>query len=150
MLISDPNVTNDPNVTAAPEPLTLAWGGPAPEGATVAWGARAIYSLKHHDTKRAWAPRGKLGRVLVKAHTECMIDLLYDRQAGAGGTEADRAALGAWINRVGIPAIKRACVKSYLTGDSDESVTVERDGYVITASPRSSYGYLYLTAWKVG
>jgi hypothetical protein len=152
MLIDD--TTND--LTTAPAPAaSLQWGGPAPEGVTLAWGARAIYSLKSHDTKRGpsrFTEKGrKPGRVITKAHTECMIDILHDRQSAIGFTQPDnkeRATFERWLNTKAIPAIKRACVKDYITGDDDRWVTFESDGYAIKASPRASYGYLYLTAWK--
>jgi hypothetical protein len=150
------DTNNHPECVPEAPRTALEWGGPAPEGVTLAWGARAIYSLKSHDTKRGPSRfvmgERKPGRVLVKAHTECMIDLLHDRQSMIG-TEPDkeRERFGRWLNSKAIPAIKRACVRDYITSDCETVVTFSdpEAGYSIKASPRASYGYLYLTAWKV-
>jgi hypothetical protein len=109
-----------------------------------AWGARAIYRLKRERVYRNGRP-AKNGA----QRTVAEIDLVWDRQSWQGGSNRERDALKGWINRRGLVALRRACAKAYLAGNSDELVTVERDGYVITASPKRSHGYLYIGAWKV-
>lgn len=98
------------------------WGIPAPEGAKVSWGARAIYT----------APTG--------------IDLLWDRQS-MDGLEEDRAALSKWINKTGLPGLKKVLKSDYLASDENREVEFKGGGYVIRANPRASHGYLYIGAW---
>jgi hypothetical protein len=131
----------------------LPWGGPAPAGVTVAWGARAIYRLdtrpapRKETPRKAPAPGARPRRPAApRTITTAEIDLLWDRQGGIGDSAA-RAPLMAWINKVGLPALRLACAAAYLTPDSEARLTISRDGYTITASPRSSYGYLYVTAY---
>lgn len=130
--------------------LTLSWGLQPPPGVRHAWGARAIYSLSSNDTVR------RNGRVVRRASTTAQIDLVWDRQealalpdaVALADYEAACKALARWLNKTGLPALRRLCAKQYLTGDSDDTVEVRRDGYVLRASPRASYGYLYLVAYR--
>ena len=46
-------------------------------------------------------------------------------------------------------SLKKACSASYITVDCNEVVTYDRDGYHLEASPRESYGYLYIGAWPL-
>lgn len=139
--------TTDTTTTPPTPQLTLSWGLQPPPGVRLAWGARAIYSLASNDTVR----RG--GRVVRRASTTAQIDLLWDRQEAVALPGADdegsRKALARWLDKTGLPALRRLCRAEYLTGDSDDTVEVCRDGYVLRASPRSSYGYLYLVAYEV-
>lgn len=114
----------------------LAWGRQPPEGITLAWGARAIYKL--------CVPSGLLNR---GAPREPAIDLLWDRQAWRGPSEA-RAELSEWVNTKGLPNIKVACVNARLTGDSAEVVSWTDGTRTIEASPNQSHGYLYLVAYE--
>lgn len=143
------------------------WGGyEPPAGTKLAWGGRAIYKLVHVETPQ----KRRGGKVVQRAssRTEASIDLPYDRhemigptdaptveaapslagEAARAAAEAERKALAKWIDKVGIPAVRKWCVKAYVTGDSEERFTMQSDGYTITASPRASYGYLYICAWK--
>jgi hypothetical protein len=116
-----------------------------PDGITgAAWGARAIYRLRRERVYRNGRP-AKNGA----QRTVAEVDLVWDRQSWQGGSNTDRNRLKSWVNKHGLPALRRECAKQYITGDCAEVVTIERDGYVITASPRESYGYLYIGAWKV-
>lgn len=149
--------------TAKPE-----WAGfVPPDGTKLAWGGRAIYKLVRTDTPQ----KRRGGKVVQRAssRTEASIDIPYDRHEMIGpvdaptveaapsvagelaraAAEAERKALGKWIDKVGIPAVRKWCVKAYVTGDSEERFTFESDGYTITASPCGSHGYLYICAWKV-
>lgn len=145
-----------------------AWGGyEPPAGTKLAWGGRAIYRLVHTET-----PQKRRGSKVVQrasSRTEASIDIPYDRHEMIGPTdaptveaapsvagelaraaaEAERKALGKWIDKVGLPAVRKWCVKAYVTGDSEERFTMQSDGYTITASPKGSHGYLYICAWKV-
>lgn len=114
--------------------LTLMWGLQPPPDARIAWGARAIY------------------KPTSDAPGYATIDLLYDRQSADAlheVTDAERKALANWIDRVGLPKLKRECRARYLTHDSMAEVVIERDGYTLKASPRASHGYLYIVVWKV-
>lgn len=102
------------------------FGRKIPEGVDGAtWGARAIYDSR------------------------CTIDLVPDRQQCSDGTEAERETLVAWINRVGLPEMRKRVKAAHLETNSREVFSFDRDGYHIEACPQGSYGYLYLGAWKV-
>lgn len=101
------------------------WGIKAPEGVDTHWGARAIYN------------------------PPSSIDVLWDRQS-IDGPKKDRDALSKWINKTGLPGLKKLIKKEYLASDESREVTFRDDGYVIVANPRASHGYLYLGAWPEG
>ena len=90
------------------------------DGALHAWGARAIYD---------W-------------HT-CYIDLLPDRQSWE--PEPDKALL-AWINRKGLPWLRKTVKKARPSSNSEEVFELVEGDYVLRASCRASYGYLYIGA----
>lgn len=139
--------TTTETTTAAPEPIKLGWGLQPPASATFAWGARAIYSLRNHDEK--FFANGKR-RKTPKSVTVASIDLPYDRHEMVGGTDAERKALAKWLDTVGLKALNKCCRDAYLTGDSEDDVEFfdDKRGYAIKASPRASYGYLYIVAYK--
>jgi hypothetical protein len=101
-----------------------AWGLPAPKGVKTSWGARAIYS----------PPAG--------------IDIVWDRQ-GINGAEEDCKGLLSWINKKGLKGLTKILGKkgNYLASDEDRVVEFREGGFVITANPRGSHGYLYIGAW---
>ncbi len=132
-----------------PVGLKLEWGMPQsliPAGVQLAWGARAIYSLHSYETKR-----DRRGKVIQRASTEAIIDLLPDRQSVSDIRPAplidERRAFGDWINKTAIPALKKWCVKQYVTSDSEDKFELTEGRYMLIASPRGSCGYLYITAW---
>ena len=98
------------------------WGlTPLPEGELLAaWGARAIFQ-----------------------HRE--LDFLHDRQQ-ALGSEKTRAILGKWIDRVGLPELKKHIKKNGWSSSTKEVFELNRGPFMLKASPRGSYGYMYLTA----
>lgn len=149
--ITKPLITDDSTggeAVMSPK-LVLAWGlGDAvPDDVKLAWGARAIYSITTREV------RVKNGRRLRHSQSETIatIDLLYDRQGTAGtGTDDERKALAAWINNKGLPALKRWCERHYITPDCEEKFELlDGSSYALVASPRASYGYLYIAAWVV-
>jgi hypothetical protein len=149
-------ITGEELPKTAPEHATFiapAWGltGALPEGVSLAWGARAIYSLRMVDRPLGRAPNGRRSR-LASVTYEATIDLLYDRMGFSscpGVTGSDVAKLGKWIDDTAIPAIKRICQKQVIGGDDPVVIEYASSDYKIVASPRASYGYLYLTAWRV-
>ena len=141
-----PNGCQAPIVSVYSEPK-LEWGnGPAPEGVLAQWGARAIYALNVNERTRHPQTGRRLKR--PKPHTTCTIDLLWDRM-NALGDQTEVKKLCEWIDNTGLPALKTECVRQYLTSDSEDTITINLHGYVLKASPRGSFGYLYITAWKV-
>jgi hypothetical protein len=98
----------------------LEWGISPPKECNIAWGARAIY--KYPDE----------------------IDLVWDRMGMEGGTPEERKAFGDFLNKRGLPALKQQLKKEYLSGSSEKFINIELDGWLITASPRGSCGYLYI------
>jgi len=129
-------------------PLALDWGLQPPPTTPLAWGARAIYKLGSHEEK--FFENGKR-RKNPKTVTRASIDLLWDRQGSsrdeASTTEKDQKALLQWVDNIGLPELRKLCVAKYLSGSSEDEVEFASDGYAIKASPRASYGYLYLVAW---
>lgn len=145
------------------------WGLTAaiPEGVSLAWGARAIYAMRSVSVPVA-------GRTKLKSTTiEPVIDLLWDRmgwsslagdpedheararyfsqltsEASRAQNEAERA-MSVWINDVGIPALRKACIKQHVVPSSEVRIEYESNGYKIVANPNGSCGYLYIAAWKV-
>ena len=121
-------------------PITLEWGlmTSPPLAASVAWGARALYTITTRTTNK------RTGRVRMTAS----IGLLWDRMCAAGGTSADRKVLTDWLTKTGIPALERECARQYLTADSSNTIEFTEDDFTVMASPKRSYGYLYITAWR--
>jgi len=46
-------------------------------------------------------------------------------------------------------AIKKQISQRYITTDCNENVVHSGEGFTITANPRSSYGYLYIVAYRL-
>ena len=99
------------------------WGLHPAAGARFHWSARAIYR-------------------------DGTVDLLWDRMGVEGqATEAERKALGAWLDDKAMPVLRALCLGEGAPYPSeDREVTVRGDGYTLRANPRSSHGYLYLSA----
>jgi hypothetical protein len=76
------------------------------------------------------------------------IDIPPDRKIWKGAKKNCRA-LGAWLSKVGIPGLKEVLRRSGLTGRDRDEVKFADMEFVVAASPRASYGYLYLVAHKV-
>jgi hypothetical protein len=105
------------------------WGlqpGPEDHVRPPIWGARAIY---HEDS--------------------ASFDLLHDRQDCSDGTDEERAALVAWLDTHGLPALRAAVARERPSAAGREIIEIRQDGFVLRASPRRSYGYLYVGAWRV-
>lgn len=135
-------ITEPTPATLAPRIPAWGWNGveALPEGVTLAYGARAIYSLRVVQIRRARYTDYK---------SVATIDVPYDRQSlvpGAPTREVKRFC--AWINKA-LPRLTKACERLGLTPDSRAEVTIERGGYKLVASPRASYGYLYIRAWRL-
>lgn len=107
--------------------MNAEWGLPttSPQAA-YCWGARAIYRLNYE---------------------EVTIDIPGDRQAWEGAhTKETRLALSTWINSKAMSHLKRKLSKLGIGISSEELVTIEGDGFRLSASPKKSHGYLYLVA----
>ena len=120
------------------------WGLPPRPGvrALAAWGARAIYKNSAGRDQRT-------GRKIPPE-----IDLLWDRQEFKHDS-LDQVAVKAckrlqkWINTKGIKRLRRECMARCITGDCAEVVEIVDGDFMLIASPRASYGYLYIGAWVV-
>jgi hypothetical protein len=102
------------------ETFKLEWGISPERPVAICWGARAIY--------------GGPG----------MIDLLFDRQSCKGGTQEQCRQFAAWLNRYGIPAIKKLTQTESLYGGEDRQLSLCLDDWFIVVNPRASCGYLYI------
>lgn len=123
------------------------WGLRAPEGYNgVRWGARAIFNTRgEFQTVKKGRKHIRYERVYVP---RCDIDIPWDRQSLTGGTDAERKALADWVNESGMAALKKELVKQSIDNTCDATVTVRGKGYVLSASPRGSHGYLYIGCYK--
>ena len=104
------------------------------------WGARAIY-------QRVWVNE-KHGKRMVET-LKATFDLLNDRQTfirAESVTDDDKAAFVTWLNKTGLPKMRKAVEAAWLEGSSSELIEVVDGGYKIAASPNASYGYLYINA----
>ncbi len=127
--------------------LQLQWGLQPPPTATMAWGARAIYKLESITTKRTRKVGGKVQRYNATT-TEVTIDVLADRQGVVGGGPEDQQAMCSYINRRVIAQLRKHCRDKYLVANSEQTLSFNEGGYTVTASPRASYGYLYICVSK--
>lgn len=102
----------------------MPWGLSVGEPGRGCWGARAIYS------------------------SPGSIDLVWDRQA-AGGEPREARELCRWVSTVALKAMSKA-LRERRVGPEEDAVVEVRGGpgrsFVLVASPRRSYGYLYLGA----
>jgi hypothetical protein len=103
------------------------WGLPTTDPqASYCWGARAIYRLNYE---------------------EVTIDIPWDRQAWDGEhSKETRLALSTWINSKAMNQLKKKLSKLGIGGSSEELISIEGDGFRLSASPKASHGYLYLVA----
>ena len=85
------------------------WGIPAPESAKVSWGARTIYS------------------------PPASIDVLFDRQGVVGEDEKERKSLIDWVNKKGLPGLKKMLRVEHLGQDERRIVEFKGGGYVLKA-----------------
>jgi hypothetical protein len=107
------------------KPIKLEFGISPPTGITAAWGARALYTWKGGP----------------------QIELLWDRQSPYG-PEDQRRTLCKWVNEKGLELLKKELDEKFITSKDDATVTVKDGPYTIVASPKRSYGYLYIGAWS--
>ena len=101
----------------------LAWGLAVPEHAKTAWGARAIFRPPSN------------------------ISIVWDRQ-DAIGEGADRQALHGWIN-IALDFLRTALLRRQPRVNPEDDTVLLVQGYdrCLLASPRGSYGYMYLSAF---
>jgi hypothetical protein len=128
--------------------VTSRWGIAAPERITGAtWGARAIYSLDARNVPQRHLRRGRY----VTEHVTKLIatvDILWDRQSMNGGSPEDQTTLVDWLNATGLRELRERCTVSQLSPASHDQIQIRVDGFFLLASPRRSYGYLYIGAWR--
>ena len=100
---------------------------PIPEGLDALWAARAIYTIR----------------------PEPSLDILPDRQFTYGCNHGPEAqALIKWINREGIKGLEGQCKKMGIRQDESRTVTYISNGFIIKGNPNTSYGYLYIVAYR--
>ena len=114
--------------TAIKSGIEQGWGRRIPEEMlnkiVSTWGARAIYTGQH-------------------------IDLLCDRQSMSTVMENDEAArlrLQTWVNKTGLPYLRKQTKNLYQ--DEDRTIELTDGSFHIEANPQRSYGYLYIRAWQ--
>lgn len=104
----------------------LAWGGEVPMHAPAAWGCRAI--LEHKN-----------------------IDLVPDRRAFYyKEDEKELKELGKWLDTRALKELRKYHDKIGFCQDDNTIWSFAEKGFAMLASPRASFGYLYIVAWKEG
>ena len=108
------------------------------------WGARAIYERNYDRlTGKDYDRQGRY-----------TFSLVWDRQQMVGGTDDEKKAFETWINKKGLPALRKAVKvecksRKGFAPDDESTITIELDGYQIAASPRQSCGYLFIGIWPL-
>lgn len=117
------------------------------------WMARAIYTMEpiyKPETRRvkvgARSRLIKTGRN-IQIGTQPHFHLLPDRM-DCEGDEAETKALCAWLDKIGLPELRKRLCSEFVTPESHTIVAVDDGAYQLQASPRRSFGYLYLGAWR--
>jgi hypothetical protein len=99
-----------------------------PPNLVAMWSARAIYTIK----------------------PEPFIDVLADRQYMYGENYSQEAKdLCAWLNQEGIKGLQAMCKRLDVRPNESRIVEYHGNGYVIRGNPNSSYGYLYIVAYRI-
>ena len=99
------------------------WGYPI-DNPRVYWGARAIY----------YAGNG-------------YIDLLPDRQSlDCPGDKDEAKSFLKWLDKVALPWLRKTLKKECPPSSSDRVFELVEGNYVLRASCRASYGYMYIGA----
>lgn len=111
------------------------FGFPIPDSVTPVcyWGARAIYVCANYRIKGS----------------KDAIDLLGDRQTWKGDDEQAKADLLRWINKFGLPELRKWVATKCNGSSSRQLFTYHSGPYYLLASPNASYGYVYIGAFPV-
>jgi hypothetical protein len=97
------------------------------------WGARALYKGNFFQGKKLDTRQGAY-----------VFELLRDRQQMIGGTEKERAKFEKWINKKGLPALRKLVKKLSIMPSEAQEILFELDGYLVVANPKKSHGYLFI------
>jgi hypothetical protein len=111
-------------------PTTIPWFGlQPPEDVPVvaAWGCRAILT-------------GGVGKQYI--------DVLWDRKQLWTPDGADVVAFTDWLQAAVGPWLIANCNQSWIDPASSKRFELDAAPYHAVASPRASYGYLYVGAWQ--
>ena len=99
-----------------------------PTNLVAMWAARAIYTIK----------------------PEPFIDILPDRQYMYGANQSDEAKdLCEWLNKEGRKGLQAVCKQLGVGPNESRIVEYSSNGFIIRGNPNSSYGYLYLVAYRI-
>jgi hypothetical protein len=111
-----------------------------------AWGARAI--LREERIRPVVKAKGKVkgDDTVLKVTDETLADRAQYR--GPGITSAESRAFFAWLDKTGMPRLRKLADDDGLRPDEDRIIAVDDGHYHIRANPRKSFGYLYITAWE--
>ena len=123
--------------------ITLKCGLPGPVTADAAWGCRAIF----HGLRRTQKTHRDDGRRMKHPRSVLDVDLdyLYDRK-DCQGDDGHKKALCTWLDLHGLKLLRKALVKQGIDPADEQVITLSESVYTLRASPRKSYGYLYVTA----
>lgn len=103
------------------------------------------WGLRPFLTREALAAYG--ARTIFK---NGQMDFPHDRQSFLGEELHRTLLLREWINSKALPALRRHIQNQNWTPDTEETLTFENWPYVLTASPRGSYGYIYISSHMKG
>ena len=113
----------------------MIFGIQPPSPKNIWWGARAIF-------ERNLAKRRRTDPTFV-------FSVLGDRQQMEGGTEKERKAFAAWINKKARPLLTKCLAEEGIEPREHRRISITLDGFEIVADPKASYGYLYIGIWPV-
>ena len=107
-----------------PQGEVTMWGYNIPLSCDIYWGARAIYNWNSH-----------------------YVDLLLDRQSFECKIDKDATKpFLKWLNGKALPWLRKTVKRAKPSPNSEEVFELVEGDYVLRASCRSSYGYLYIGA----
>jgi hypothetical protein len=115
---------------------------------TPTWGARAIFSVTSSKEPVRYKSGPKKGQLKLGEYRFALrynVELLWDRQQFHG---TDGKQLQDWINNKGLRLLKDQLHDNGISPSDDATVTVSDGCFNILASPKRSFGYLYIVAWQ--
>lgn len=87
-------------------------------------------------------------RAILHSGRPPVIDIVPDRQQATAAEGLQTQPIVDWVNNTGLPRLKESAEFARLSPSSHETLEVRDKQFTLIASPRGSYGYLYLAAFQ--
>ncbi len=89
-------------------------------------------------------------RAIYTTTPEPFLDILPDRQHMYGEYQGQEGKdLCNWLNKEGIKGLQAVCKRLGVGPSESRIVEFSSNGFIIRGNPNSSYGYLYIVAYRV-